>query len=318
MLFGENTGSLEAASDRECEFYIQYLMSHAKSVSLKNLRATSKEERMERVNEEIQLLIRKNRAPKDVIYQMQAAFEATQVSSSDFKWVDKRNDRMMIWLWCFLKRQTESAPSTLIFLSEEEEAHFTLLSPYPFKTERNTHSERFADIMAAFQYSEAEPEQQQTLISLLKEQWQKVLLDKSVVDWLEEDNIPQWKWAWKYLENVTQRPLKKAWEPIDDQQLYMAIIATFDLADNPDRKALLVDKMKKAWSQKKFREKTNGKKPYSISMTLKTKQQLDVLAKEKGLKINDTIEELLKRNMLNEVFRTIFRFCYFFFTLIPA
>ncbi|WP_233407609.1 hypothetical protein [Marinomonas spartinae] len=295
MLIGDNTGSLEAASDRECEFYIQYLTSHAKSVSLRNLRASSKEERMERINEEIQLLIRKNRAPKDVIYQMQAAFEATQVSSGDFKWVDKRNDRMMIWMWHFLKRQTESAPSTLVFLNEEEEAHFTLLSPYPFKTERNTHSERFADIMAAFHYSEAEPEQQQALIGLLREQWQTVLLDKSVVDWLEEENLLQWKWAWKYLENITQRPLKKAWEPIDDQQLYMAIIATFDLADNPDRKALLVDKMKKAWSQKKFREKTNGKKPYSISMTLSTKQQLDVIAKEKGLKINDTIEELIKK-----------------------
>lgn len=294
MLFGENTGWLEAASERECEFYIQYLMSHAKGVSIRHLQAESKDERMEKVNEEIQLLIRKNRAPKDVVYQMQSAFEAIQVSSSDFKWVDKRNDRMIFWLWCYLKRQTESAPSAIVFLNEDEVDNFTLLSPYPFKTERNTNSERFNDIMLAFHYSEASPDQQQTLIDRLKSEWQKVLLDKSIIDWLEEDNTQQWKWAWKYLENITQRPLIKAWEPASDSDIRAAIIATFDLADNPDRKALLVDKMKKAWSQKKFREKTSGKKPYSISMTQKTKQKLDTLAKEKGLKINDTIEELIK------------------------
>jgi macrodomain Ter protein organizer (MatP/YcbG family) len=52
--------------------------------------------------------------------------------------------------------------------------------------------------------------------------------------------------------------------------------------------------MKKAWSQKKFREKSSGKKPYSISMTLNTKQKLNALAEEKGMKINDMVEYLVK------------------------
>ncbi|WOD09042.1 hypothetical protein [Marinomonas sp. GJ51-6] len=83
-----------------------------------------------------------------------------------------------------------------------------------------------------------------------------------------------------------------------------AVIATLDLSDNVDRKALVIDKMKKAWSQKKFREKSSGKKPYSISMTLNTKQKLNAMAEEKGMKINEMIEYLVqnefKKRAINE------------------
>jgi hypothetical protein len=72
------------------------------------------------------------------------------------------------------------------------------------------------------------------------------------------------------------------------------VITTIDLADNLDRKALLIDKMKKAWSQKKFREKSNGKKPYSISMTQNTKQKLNALAEEHEMKINEMVELLIQ------------------------
>jgi len=43
--------------------------------------------------------------------------------------------------------------------------------------------------------------------------------------------------------------------------------------------------MKKALSQKKFEKNRVVKKPYSISMTLITKQKLNALAREKGMKI---------------------------------
>ena len=68
------------------------------------------------------------------------------------------------------------------------------------------------------------------------------------------------------------------------------------LHDRPDRKALIIGGMKRAWSQKKFRDKDKkeGKKAYSISMTEKTKQKLDSLAEHKGLKINETIEMLIR------------------------
>ena len=44
----------------------------------------------------------------------------------------------------------------------------------------------------------------------------------------------------------------------------------------------------------KFREKSSGKKPYSISMTLNTKQKLNALAEEKNMKINEMIEYLVR------------------------
>lgn len=290
-MFRENTDFLEANSLRELTFYSDYLTTHVRGASLRSLRADSKEERLEKLNAEISTLIKKNRAPKTIVGQMRSAFRATQLTLGDFKWLDKKDERLCNWVWGYLKRYLENADT----FSDPSHPPLSLLSATAFKTEKSNVYDRSTDVVNAFYDGEANYDQQQGIIDFLKSQWLKVYQDKSIIHWLEEDNTEQWIWAWSYLQNITDRPLINAWDPINDMDKKAAFIATLDLSDNPDRKALIIDKMKKAWSQKKFREKTSGKRPYSISMTLKVKQKLDALAEEKGLKINETIAELIEK-----------------------
>ncbi len=288
-----NAEFLDAASERECAFYVDYLLKNIRSASLKNLRGNSPTERVNKLNEELDNLIKKNRAPQNFSTQMRSAFKSTQLPSSYFRWLDKKDERLCNWAWCYLKSKTKTTETDL----EKDvikESELLLLAEKAFNIERENAADRQSDILTAFYDGEADAQQQQDILDHLKSKWQDIRTNEGITHWFEENNPSQWAWAWSYLQNITQRPLEPAWIPSKDSEKKAAVIATIDLSDNVDRKALIIDKMKKAWSQKKFREKSSGKKPYSISMTLNTKQKLNALAEEKGIKINDMVEYLVK------------------------
>ena len=288
-----NAEFLDAASERECAFYVDYLLKNIRSASLKNLRGNSPTERVNKLNEELDNLIKKNRAPQNFSTQMRSAFKSTQLPSSYFRWLDKKDERLCNWAWCYLKGKTKTTETDL----EKDvikESELLLLAEKAFNIERENAADRQSDILTAFYDGEADAQQQQDILDHLKSKWQDIRTNEGITHWFEENNPSQWAWAWSYLQNITQRPLEPAWIPSNDSEKKAAVIATIDLSDNVDRKALVIDKMKKAWSQKKFREKSSGKKPYSISMTLNTKQKLNALAEEKGMKINDMVEYLVK------------------------
>jgi len=294
------TDLLEARSEREYAFYSDYLLLHIRAASPRHLRGNSLAERSKNLNDELESLIEKNRAPKIFPTQMRAAFNSTQLPLSDFRWIDLKNERLCNWVWCYLRSTTKTpepghdpilikAPN-----AEERMINMSLLSTKAFNVERNNTDERLTDILNAFYGGEADAQQQEDILDHLKVKWHEIRLNETIVHWLEENNPKHWSWAWSYLQNITQRPLEPAWIPVNDAEKKAAVIATIDLSDNVDRKVLVIDKMKKAWSQKKFREKSSGRKPYSISMTLNTKQKLNALAEENGMKINEMVEYLIR------------------------
>ncbi|WP_111637198.1 hypothetical protein [Marinomonas shanghaiensis] len=284
---------LEAKSERECAFYADYLLSNIRSASIRNLRGNTHTERVKKLNEELDNLVKKNRAPKNFASQMRSAFKSTQLPTSHFRWIDKKDERLCNWVWCYLKSHTKKRDASQEHETTQENK-FVMLSDKAFSTERDNVTDRVMDILNAFYDGEADAQQQQDLLDDLKAKWQSIRFNETIVHWFEENNPSQWAWAWSYLQNITQRPLEQAWIPTSNAEKKAAVIATIDLSDNVDRKALVIDKMKKAWSQKKFREKSSGKKPYSISMTLNTKQKLNALAEEKNMKINEMVEYLVR------------------------
>ncbi|NVK72363.1 MAG: hypothetical protein HWE24_02695 [Oceanospirillaceae bacterium] len=292
MIRGNNE-YLDATSERECAFYADFLVKNIRSASAKNLRGESQVERLEKLNNELQNLISKNRAPQNFASQMRSAFKATQLPISYFRWLDKKNERLCNWAWCYLKSHSKK-PNTDEEQTDNIENSFLLLYEKAFNTERENSADRYNDVIDAFYLGEADSQQQEALLEKLKDKWQDIRFNETLVNWLEDNNPAQWMWAWSYLQNITQRPLENAWIPTTAVEKKAAVIATIDLSDNVDRKALIIDKMKKAWSQKKFREKSSGKKPYSISMTLNTKQKLNALAEENNMKINEMVEYLVR------------------------
>ena len=64
---------------------------------------------------------------------------------------------------------------------------------------------------------------------------------------------------------------------------------------SPER-TLFVDKMKRAWSQQKYRDAGKTKKPYHLPLTKNTKDRLEKMAQVKGLSETAMLDILINRS----------------------
>ena len=64
---------------------------------------------------------------------------------------------------------------------------------------------------------------------------------------------------------------------------------------------VLINLMKNAWQQKKYRDKGNIKKKYHLPLTLEAKDQLEKISELKNISENKVLEELIRKAYLKEI-----------------
>ncbi|MFA0603432.1 hypothetical protein [Vibrio amylolyticus] len=177
--------------------------------------------------------------------------------------------------------------------------HFNIKVIMPRK---KTHSltgqkSRYRLIRKAFFESNIDLSGQEYLIDLINDLWHRCYSSnnhKKLVKWFDRKNQDQIESCIDYLNNNLHR-FSLPWKPIDLDESYHALIAYFDyqLLMHPAETELTIRKMKAAWNQKKFREKNSGKRPYSISMTDRTKERLMWLVRQEDSNISNIIKKLV-------------------------
>ncbi|MCU8034749.1 MAG: hypothetical protein WC024_10660 [Shewanella sp.] len=232
-----------------------------------------------------------------------------QLQPDEFKWLDKKEERFWNWAWSFLKvySQPNSYPSEQglhAFTGYPYGYHMdNFKSNYPiiridyraFDKDVTDLTKRIEQIKLAFKSGEADLQSQREIIQLIHNLWKPIFNNKIITKWLEIKDQIQVDWVWDYLQALENPPHKNTlWLPSTDAEKYSAIVSFFDLIEEDDTKQLITMKIKKAWSQKKFRDKSEGKKAYSISMSTKTKTRLNQLADHYDLKITDIIDKLIQ------------------------
>lgn len=298
---------IDAKTYRECHFYSNFLYEEFSKFhlgSIDRLASTSKYSRA--INTELQYLVKEQNKREKLIKKMKYEFERQELGEEDFQCLKPLGERFCNWAWYFLRLKSNKnrrQETQLVPIESLGKINYDDIYVYSFRSTSNNYQDRMSDIIQCFHQSELSVKKQKALIEELLQSWEVIFVDTKIVDWLEKNNISQYKWALKYINDFDSRLLEKTWSPTSNDEMKHAIINLFDqLHDSPDRRALLIGNMKRAWSQKKFRDTNKGKKAYSISMTTTTKQRLDDLAKHKGLKINETIELLIRQeyDILND------------------
>ncbi|MEZ8025468.1 hypothetical protein [Vibrio sp. 1F255] len=128
----------------------------------------------------------------------------------------------------------------------------------------------------------------------LQEHWKRFVSPYGLEDYLNIQDKEQCEWAIESLKkNQFISEISNIFIPTDDLDYYFFSLAIFDLIDNKRDKELLLLKMRKAWTQKKYRSKENGKRAYSISLSPDTKDKLDKIVDLKDGKICNAIERLV-------------------------
>jgi hypothetical protein len=314
---------LSATSLRQCEFYIDYINRQKDMLDIKrpnnieNMGKTSYnpkydtiEEYLSVITEEITKIanaknsdeINKHKYKYNFINGMINEFNENQLSTSELIWLSEKNERLCNWAWCFINTYIDRKNTFIDYIDPNKLERYKAidliqhLSIEPIKKDHSNCQQRIEAIKLSFKNGTADKKEQQEIIKLIIKLWENVSKFEIINEWLDTSNPKQINWTWSYLNNEKNRRTFRSWTPIKNEDKAAAIIAAVDVGmfENQDRTELVLFNMKKAWSQKKFRDKNDGKKVCSMYMDVETKTKLNSLAKLKGLKLNETIEQLIQ------------------------
>lgn len=153
-------------------------------------------------------------------------------------------------------------------------------------------------IVAIIDLWEADPTPKTTTIKNIEEKWKHHNSENSILEWFKDDNR-KCVLAWEWLEKHPDRSVLLS-KPFKD---YEDLLIFFDQANiTQDRKILCLEKTKKKWSQKKYRENLTGKSQYNFILSDESINTLNTLSKKIGISRARTLELLLDMESENHVY----------------
>ncbi|EHH2481653.1 hypothetical protein ACCH75_003167 [Vibrio parahaemolyticus] len=169
----------------------------------------------------------------------------------------------------------------------------------------SSHEDRCRSIFDCFFNCEESISSQREFIKLLQSLYSHTILidqNKKLIKWLNKNNQIQILWTLDYLGEKITLNEEFLWNTTNTHDHYLSIVLFFNInfLIDPNESELILRKMKAAWSQKKFRDKSEGSKPYSVSMSKKTKERLTWLVEEDNSNIQQVIKNLIDDAYLNK------------------
>ncbi|MDC4771970.1 hypothetical protein NQ850_15240 [Acinetobacter baumannii] len=115
-------------------------------------------------------------------------------------------------------------------------------------------------------------------------------------EWIKKDDIIQIDWAQKYL--IKHQKIISVPNNFYKNSSYDWILACIEYLIYSSQKSdlqLFIDKMKKSWSQEKYRKSDHNRKKYHMPLIPKAKRQLEELAALKNMQLHHLLEEIIER-----------------------
>lgn len=241
---------------------------------------------------------------------MDNIISSTLIPTTELDWISNGEDRIRYWIWisCRLATAKQSKCSyqlgtTGLHLEPTENCLGRIYADLNLNISPKDSTEMNQLIIDFLDLSKTQLAKKTQLVKFWKNEWRKVS-NIERFSWVQENDHTQSQWLWNYITNNSETKLP-TWflpEPTTAKQKSSATIAAFDIwPAHPDTKRVFVQKMKKAWGQKKHRmkmDKTN-RKAYSITMGTDAKSKLDEMALAAIMNKNDFLESIILKEYRN-------------------
>lgn len=223
------------------------------------------------------------------------------IDISLFDWIDTKNNRLCIYVWSYIRLLNKLSFKNILetpSLNRSDILNTKALSlgGQYFYEDMNIESlpkdnkTRKENIIEFFDLINIYALQKKELLAQLKLKWMHSTEKNDIFNWANKNNQ---QWAWNYLFKDSH-PIWFINNSQPDNYLN-GIITTFDLLnDDPDKRELLISKMKSAWSQKAYRDKNNGKKAVSIVLSEDIIQKLDFVCENTDRRKNEVVTRLIR------------------------
>ncbi|MHA3080177.1 hypothetical protein [Acinetobacter sp. ANC 5502] len=140
-------------------------------------------------------------------------------------------------------------------------------------------------------------------LDFFKHDWNQLLLNKKDISWLDQNNEIQIEWASEYIRKIKSvnfidsimfNIANNSVDPTDPYTHVIIEIDALSLNNNPEKKQLFLDKMRRSWSQKKFRDEGKTKKSYHLPLTKEAHKQLEFLSKILNKSTAQILESMIR------------------------
>ncbi len=280
-------GAICPRDSRRVRYFLDYLPSKNIRVSLRSAIPTV-EEMCSCISQALAQSFPRVHDREQFIKTMEQDCDSVLVPERSFEWF-KNDDRACFWVWALLRTAQPQflgyskpvSPTPLMYDQLN-------LDKYPTST-----SDRFSSIVDFFDFWPEGPSMKAKLLEHLKFNWTQIYNGADPFKWLNHRDGDQCDWAWKYVSKYDM----PTWHlsPINNKEKHLAIYAAFDAWIAPqDTRRLFSINIGKAWSQKKHRDKMEGKKPLNSYLNVDTKKKLDELAKYHDKKIHAMLESMIE------------------------
>lgn len=129
-------------------------------------------------------------------------------------------------------------------------------------------------------------------INLIKSQWEVTKMTDKSFEWFDgRDEEQKTKTAWQIIGKKHPEIASQHYPPKTKDELLIAL--DFSIATHPE-KVILIESIKKRWSQNKYRANQNGKNQYNFILSDRAISRLDKLATRHEIKRTEVLEILLK------------------------
>ena len=217
--------------------------------------------------------------------EMWETYKNSILTARDLRLLQTINDRVINAFWFDIRNIKETNPNDKVIKNLYDEMP---LDPSPVDT-----AKRRECLIGFFNLLEWPRLEKLKFLERLLELAKLIQNFEKSFKWLDRKNPVQCDWAYTYIK---KRVIFKPYiDPISTPEKYCASIALFDAwpAITDSKKLLLLD-IRRAWSQKKHRDKLVGKKPYNFIMNKGLTKKLDVLSKKYDLSKNEIVEKIIE------------------------
>lgn len=241
----------------------------------------------------------------DKIKELNLLIKSERITKDELSWIECNNERLCNFLFYILTNRDllnsqNNNNDSLINLDIIDEVYDnidTRIFRDYLKSNAISNKEKYKKICDHIEHINYNKKTKQLLITELKKSWAKIATDIAIIGFLDKDNIIQNKWAVDYLSK--NKDDKFEFKINYDRDYYNNIILYFDVCQNIYKKKHLLDKMKKAWSQKKHRDSKNGFKEYNFTMKEDISEKLSEMSRELNINKNLLVEKTIEKEYKN-------------------
>ncbi|WP_318487542.1 hypothetical protein [Photobacterium leiognathi] len=297
----------EIKNNYELEIAIEYLIKQCKYDSDEDYMRDLLDSRDSLLNRSSKLnnFIKETlRLSSDKIKELKLLIKSERIKKDELSWIEHDNERLCNFLFHIL--------TNIKILKSLHNDNDINLNNMIYKSDKNIderifrehlesnaiyNKEKYKEVCNHLEHINYNKKTKQLLITELKKSWANIATDISIISFLDKDNLIQNKWALDYL--LKNKDDNFEFKINYNKDYYYNIVLYFDVCENIYKKKHLLDKMKKAWAQKKHRDSKNGFKDYSFNMKEDINYKLSEMSRELNMSKNLLVEKIIEREYKN-------------------